>query len=159
MNGAPRSFDDLPTHTTDLCLGITALDQGHALAETTALLDPALWAGRVVDPRWWVIGLSGPPYDPADPRDQWLLGPDELVWWWANTPAPRVGFQFQPMGISVRDWLVLGHLVGQAEALTSIDDDQVWVLDERIESISPGLGKRYPYVLPFADAPDSGWMF
>lgn len=143
MSAVPAPLRALPEQTMELSGDIIAFDEDRALAVTAEYLHPRYWEDLEVDPRWWVIGESGT-------GDQWLCGPDGAVWFFDHNHGERAPHLFDAVGLTVTEWLILGHALGRFENLDSPTDDDVARLDALLDSISPGLADRYPYDLPYA---------
>ena len=133
----------LPEHPARISADITAFDEAMAVGETARFRDPARWEDLDVDPRWAVIGGN-------DHGDTWLLGPDGGVWFFDSNHGLQSAHLFEALRIDITEWLVLAHALRTFERIPDASDDDVMRLDMMLESISPGLGDRYPYPLPFA---------
>ena len=139
----PGALRDLPDETLELSEDITAYSAEQAELESLIYQDPGHWVDLEVDRRWFVIGET-----PVG--DHWLAGPDGGVWFFAAVHGERSVDLFEPLHISVTEWLILGHALGRFEKLDEPTDMDAARLDALVESISPGLAERYPYELPFA---------
>lgn len=133
----PR-FRALPDATREVSADVRAFDAATAARVSTEYLDHGYWEGLEVDRRWLVIGDN-----PVG--DHWLLGPDGEVWFFDHNFGERAVNLFEPLQISVTEWLMMAHLLGRAERATApIDPDR---LTAAIAAISPDLAARWPYEL------------
>lgn len=134
---------DLPEFSTEVSADIHAFSAEDATAVTEKHRDPALWEGLERDDRFVVIGATSS-------GDHWLLGPDGGVWFFDHNYGERAVHLFEPLRITVTEWLVLGHALARFEKIVDPTDDDVVRLDMLLEAISPGLAERYPLDLPFS---------
>lgn len=143
MGAVPPALRDLPEYSTPISDDIHAFSAEDALAVNEKYRDPAVWENLERDDRFFVIGASAS-------GDHWLLGPDGGVWFFDHNYGERAAHHFEPLQITVTEWLVLGHALARFEKIDDPGDDDVMRLDMLLEAISPGLAERYPLELPFS---------
>lgn len=136
----PGLLDGLPERTIQISADVRAFDAEQALAQTREVLDPAYWLDLDVDPRWIVIGDSGQ-------GDQWLLGPRGDVWFFDHSQGERSVAGFEPMHLSVTEWLIAAHVLSRFERADAEDGFAEERAVAALEAISPELSERWPYAL------------
>ncbi|MGF3053001.1 SMI1/KNR4 family protein [Microbacterium sp. YY-03] len=138
ISAADPRFRPLPDAVRELSADVRAFDAALAARVSTDYLDHGYWVDLEVDKRWLVIGDNGA-------GDHWLLGPDGEVWFFDHNYGERAALLFEPLEISVTEWLMMAHLLGRTENAAAFDPDR---LAAAIDAISPGLAERWPYELP-----------
>lgn len=141
----PISPDDprlraLADQTREICGDIRAFDAATAASTSNEYHDHGYWVELEVDKRWLVIGDN-------DQGDHWLLGPDGEVWFFDHNYGERAAELFEPLEISVTEWLMLGHLLARRERQPVASQHDADRFAAALDAISPGLAERWPYEL------------
>lgn len=137
----PARLAALPAAVVELAGDVIAFDAPRAARETRDRQDPLYWVDLSVPSGWVLIGENGQ-------GDEWWLGPRADVWFFDHAHGERSVDAFEPMHLSVTEWLMVGHVLGRFERNENPSADDTDRLAAALDAISPDLTARWPYDLP-----------